>query len=139
MPETWAFGRSETGWMTSETFYEYITNCFHPWLVANKIKLPILLFVDGHASHVTYHLTDYCSKNGIILVALYPNATHIVQPMDVSAFRPMKGSWLKAVLDWRMDENGARLTREHFAPLLKKVGGQIFTQKCFKLNENGSF
>lgn len=121
MPQSWAFGRSPNGWMTCEAFYEYITNCFYPWLLSTKVKLPIVLFVDGHGSHVSYHLSQFCADNGIVLIALFPNATHIHQPMDVAVFHSMKTHWGKAVQTWRTANNGARLTREKFAPLLKQV------------------
>ena len=29
LPEGWALGRSETGWMTSEVFFEYLANTFN--------------------------------------------------------------------------------------------------------------
>lgn len=123
MPNDWAFGRSENGWMTSEAFYEYITNCFHPWLMSNKITLPIVLFIDGHVSHISYHLSQFCSQNNIILVALYPNATHLIQPMDLSVFRSMKLGWCKAVRNFRMKNQGSTLSRENFASVLKLVSG----------------
>lgn len=39
--------------------------------------------------------SQFCEKNGIILVALLPNATHILQPMDVAVFRSLKEPWRK--------------------------------------------
>lgn len=42
MPENWSLGRTESGWMTSETFYEYFANIFHPFLIKNSIKLPVI-------------------------------------------------------------------------------------------------
>ncbi|KAJ8950057.1 hypothetical protein NQ314_008063 [Rhamnusium bicolor] len=86
VPNEWAIGKSEKGWMTGESFYEYVANVFHPWLVKNKITFPVILFIDGHKSHLTLHLSTFCEKNKIILVALFPNATHIIQPCDVSLF-----------------------------------------------------
>lgn len=120
-PKTWAIGRSENGWMTSETFYEYIANIFHPWLLKNNIKLPVILFVDGHSSHGTLHLSEFCQKNQIVLIALYPNSTHLTQPMDVSCFRPLKVGWRKGVRKWRFINDGIKLQREDFAPLLEQV------------------
>lgn len=121
MPEGWAFGRSPNGWMTAESFYEYITNCFHPWLIKNNIELPIALFVDGHSSHITYHLSEFCREKGIILIALHPNATHLMQPMDVSVFRSLKGHWHKAAIDYPRKNNGARITRDKFSKVLHEV------------------
>jgi hypothetical protein len=119
VPQNWGIGRSENGWMTGETFFEYIVNIFYPWLLAQKIQFPVILFLDGHKSHLTLTLCEFCSKNNIILVALCPNATHILQPLDVAVFRPLKMEWKKSVHCWRMDHNGQKLSREQFAPILE--------------------
>lgn len=39
--------------MTDESLFEYIANVFYPWVVQNKTKFRIVLFLDGHASHLT--------------------------------------------------------------------------------------
>jgi len=39
----------------------------------------------------------------LILVALYPNSTHILQPLDVGVFGPLKSRWKKIVKQWRVD------------------------------------
>lgn len=121
MPQEWAVGRSDNGWMTGESFYEYIANIFHPWLVKNNIQFPVALFVDGHSSHLTMALSDFCVENQIELVALFPNSTHIIQPMDVAVFRPLKSAWKTAVHNWRLENNGSRLKREHFGTILNKA------------------
>lgn len=117
-PKDWAIGKSDNGWMTCQTFYEYIVNVFYPFLVKEKIKLPVILFIDGHSSHLSLVLSEFCKDKGIILIALLPNSTHIMQPMDVAVFRPLKTAWKNAVHDWRMQNNGNRLGRDDFAPLL---------------------
>lgn len=43
MPPSWAIGRSDNGWMTGQTFFEYISNVFYPWLVQKGVKFPIIL------------------------------------------------------------------------------------------------
>lgn len=37
-PDNFGIGRSQTGWMCGATFYEFITNIFHPWLIEQNIK-----------------------------------------------------------------------------------------------------
>jgi hypothetical protein len=65
-------------------------------------------------------LSEFCSKNNIILVAFCPNATHILQPSDVAVFRTLKRE-LKSVHCWRMDHNGQKFSREQFAPILETI------------------
>ncbi|KAJ8914047.1 hypothetical protein NQ315_017566 [Exocentrus adspersus] len=52
---------------------------------------------DGHKSHMTLPLSRFCKQQDIILYALPPNTTHILQPADVSVFKPMKQEWKDTV------------------------------------------
>lgn len=77
--------------------------------------------MDGHSSHATLALSDFCVEHKIELISLYPNSTHVTQPMDVAYFRPLKAAWKKAVTSWRLTNNGASLQKCHFATVLKSA------------------
>lgn len=133
VPESWGIGRSDNGWMTMETFYEYMCNIFNKWLNDNNVQRPVVLFIDGHTSHLSFHLSTFCSDNGIILVALFPNATHLLQPMDVAVFRSLKGAWKTAVQSWRLDNiDNPVLRKVQFCPLLNKVLKETLSPELFK-------
>lgn len=121
VPREWGIGTTENGWMCGPTFFGYITNVFLPWLQSENIKRPVVLFMDGHVPHMTLHLSKFCSENGIVLIALFPNSTHLLQPMDVSVFRPLKNAWKQEVQRWRMDNSGRKLSKENFCPVFKKA------------------
>ncbi|XP_050064281.1 uncharacterized protein LOC126553153 [Aphis gossypii] len=104
-PPGWGLGKSENGWMTAETFFEYMANIFLPHLIQSNISRPVIIFLDGHSSHLSLHLSKFCRENGLILIALYPNSTHILQPLDVAVFGPLKSSWKKTVKQWRIDND----------------------------------
>lgn len=116
--DDWGIGLSENGWMKKEVFMDYIQNVLHPHLIKTKTQFPVILFVDGHKTHVTLDVTLLCSKLQIILIALYPNATRILQPADVAAFKPLKTAWKKSVLYWRRSHPTQALTKIDFAPIL---------------------
>jgi len=118
MPAGWSIDLTEKGWMTAESFFEFISNIFYSWLIKNQIKFPVVLYLDGHSSHLTLPLVQFCRSNQIELIALYPNATHIFQPLDVSVFHPIKNAWQKTVCNWRLKNEDQRL-RKDFAPILK--------------------
>lgn len=132
MPQHWAIGRSDNGWMTGQTFFEYITNVFYPWLVEKSIPIPVILYLDGHASHLTLPLSEFCKDKGIEIVALYPNSTHFLQPMDVAVFHPLKVAWKKEVYKWRIENAGVRLKRDNFSLLLHKVLKNTLKPEMFK-------
>lgn len=125
VPTGWGLGTSENGWMCSSTFYEYMTNIFSPWLIKENIEKPVLFFVDGHVSHLTMHVSNFCAQNGIELIALYPNSTHLLQPMDVSVFRPLKLAFRNEVQKWRMDNYGNKLQKCNFAVVFEKALSHI--------------
>lgn len=101
MPSGWVLGKSERGWMTSDVFFEFINNDFNKWLITENIPKPVILFVDGHKSHLTMTISEWCHNNEIILYALPPNITHMLQPADVSVFKPMKSEWKKQFVSGR--------------------------------------
>lgn len=103
IPKDWILGRSDSGWMTSPIFFEYICNAFNTWLIKKKIPKPVIIFLDGHESHLSMHLSEFCDKNGIIIYCLPPNSTHLIQPADVSVFKPLKSYWKKTVCDGQME------------------------------------
>ena len=123
MPDGWFLGKSDTGWMKADIFYDYISKCLSKWIDDNKVKKPVLVFVDGHKTHMTMKLSKNCHDNNIILYALPPNTTHLMQPADVSVFKPLKSEWAKTVHDWCSQPQNANtvLTKSSFCPLLKKV------------------
>ncbi|KAJ8891952.1 hypothetical protein PR048_004517 [Dryococelus australis] len=92
------------------------------WLEKENIKKPVVLFVDGHKSHLTLDLRNFFSQNGIILYALPPNTTHIMQPADVNVLKPLKSDWKETVRKWQKDPQNVNtvLTKSKFAPLLSQ-------------------
>lgn len=119
VPDGWVIGLSDSGWMKAETFFEYVANNLSPWLDEKNIPKPVLFVVDGHKTHMTYPLSKFCSETWIILYALLPNATHILQPMDVSVFQPLKVEWKKTFRKWQANHHNQCVTRKEFATLLK--------------------
>lgn len=112
-PNNWMIGRSDSGWMVSSTFFKFISNGFFPWLVKNKVKFPVVLFVDGHKSHLSLELAVFCAQNQIIIYCLPPNSTHIIQPCDVAIFKPLKASWKNVVA--KNKSSGNSITKNNFA------------------------
>ncbi|XP_059047564.1 uncharacterized protein LOC131842986 [Achroia grisella] len=131
-PSDWGIGKTDSGWMTCEAFFEFVADIFYPWLIKNEITLPVILFVDGHISHLSLQTSQFCEEKGIVLVALYPNATHLIQPMDVAVFKPLKEAWRRHVQNWRIDkiknDEPHMLKKKDFAKLLHEVMGNTISK-----------
>ena len=136
IPSGFCAARSDSGWMTSAVFYEYVANTFIPEL-AKQRKLEknlsedeelvltdadwVVLWVDGYSSHLTVHTSKVCELNKIILYCFKAHASHVCQPNDVGPFKPLKAEWKSAVAAWRLTHPYEQLTRVSFAPLLGKA------------------
>jgi hypothetical protein len=68
----------------------------------------------------------------IILVALYPNSTHIFQPLDVGVFRALKEAWSRYL---RQNQNSSfdfKLDSSNFATHYSKVYYEAVTAPVIK-------
>lgn len=93
----------------------------------------MILFVDGHKSHLTYKLSKLCTDLKIILIALYPNSTRILQPADLAAFHPLKEGWKRGVFEWRKKNSiTTAVTKKDFAPILEKVINETINPDILK-------
>ena len=108
-------GKSEKGYITFETLFEYICNEFYNWLVNNNIERPVIVFSDWHETRNNYYLVNKMNELGIIMVGLLPNTTHLCQPLDVSVFRPLKANWARAVREFEDRNPGQIVSQTNFA------------------------
>ena len=92
-------------------YYNYIATQFYPWLIKNNIEFPVVVFLDGYSSHMTLPLSQFCKEHKIEIIALYPNSTHLLQPLDVAVIHPLKIQWTKALHTWRIDNADQRLRK----------------------------
>lgn len=120
VPEDFVIGKTKNGWMTSDTYYQYLTECLFEQLQDRKVKFPVLIIFDGHKSHINMKLHEFCVQNRILLFCLLPNATHILQPCDVGIFYPLKNEW-KKVMQEHSQATTKAITKVTFAPLFKKA------------------
>ena len=110
-PANMHLSHSKSGWNNGVIFLEYITDVYHPHIIKQNIKLPVILFVDGHSSHVTLDVYDKCEELKIMLVRLLPNATYLMQPADVSCFKSLKVIWKKGISDFKATDISRRIQK----------------------------
>ena len=114
------YGQTVNGWMDSELFVEFLKH-LDAYIKEHSIPKPVILYVDGHSTHMSLEASAFCNNNGIILYCLLPNATHILQPCDVGFFGPMKSTWRKMVKDWHIENIGQSFTKKQFPAVFKKA------------------
>ena len=84
------------GFMNSSVFLKWLDHFSSN--VPVSVTRPIMLVYDGYSSHYNTDIVLKAIELRIILVLLPANATHLIQPLDVSVFKPLKLS-LKREMD----------------------------------------
>ncbi|KJZ67993.1 hypothetical protein HIM_09030 [Hirsutella minnesotensis 3608] len=90
-------------------------------------KIFRLLVVDGFTGHTTLEFAEYCIKFDIIIAILPPHSTHIMQPLDVGVFQPLKIAHQKALRKTLADGHLA-YSRSDFLRAFQKVYETGFTR-----------
>jgi hypothetical protein len=62
-----------------------------------------LLILDGHGNHVT-QVIEQAKEFGLNMITLPSNTSYVLQPLDVSCFKPFKTTF-KKVKDATMSKN----------------------------------
>ena len=83
---------SGSGWMEKESYESWFMKMFLP-ATKNRESAPVVLFFDGHHSHISISLIKVCKENNVHLMLLPSNTTHVLQPLDVGVFGPVKQAW----------------------------------------------
>ncbi|KNG52546.1 plasma membrane calcium-transporting atpase 2 [Stemphylium lycopersici] len=52
-----------------------------------------LLVLDGHSSHATPEFDQFCTENKIITLCMPAHTSHLLQPLDVGCFSPLKRAY----------------------------------------------
>jgi 4-hydroxybenzoate polyprenyltransferase len=92
----WKFESSAKGWTDDDIAVRWLMTVFIPqtWVPRNR---PRLLVVDGHGSHTTDDFMYGCFNANIYLLFLPPHASHVLQPLDLSVFGPIKSLYRSAL------------------------------------------
>jgi hypothetical protein len=114
LPKDWVIATSENGWTTNERGLEWIQH-FDKHTKARTTGAYRLLVLDGHDSH---HSTDFelhCKENNIITLCMPPHSSHILQPLDVGCFSPLKTAYGNQI-EGMMRASITHITKEDFFP-----------------------
>ena len=89
------YGASDSGWMEQVNFLSWFEKIFVP-AVSHLLSIgPVVLFVDGHKSHVSFDLISSARSHGIHLFCFPSHTTAVLQPLDVGVYGPLKKQWKK--------------------------------------------
>ena len=116
------FNRNKSGWFDLSTFEDWFLSIALPYF--KKQTGPCVMIGDNLSSHISLNVIQQCQQHDISFVLLPPNSTHILQPLDVSFFKPLKSAWRNVLLEWKKFSRGA-ISKDVFPALLKETLDKI--------------
>ena len=126
------YNTSQSGWMEQHHFLEWFKKLFLP-AIANLLENgSVVLFVDGHISHVSIELIQLARERGVVLFCLPSHTTHVLQPLDVAVYGPVKKSWRKILKEYKMETCAAKVDKTVFPSLLRRLWEESFQPEHLK-------
>jgi hypothetical protein len=78
------------------------------------------LILDGHESHHSDEFEEYCKENNIITLCMPPHSSHLLQPLDVGCFSPLKKAYGRHIEDM-MRAQITHITKDDFFPAFRNA------------------
>ena len=98
LPPRWKIGVSPNGWTTLEHSLQWIQH-FHESTKDMVVGAKRLLVLDGHETHMSESFQTFCKEHNIITLCMPPHTSHILQPLDVGCFGPLKKAYSHQIQD----------------------------------------
>ena len=115
------YAASESGWMEKVNYESWFKTMFLPAVRHLTHSGPVVLFFDGHHSHISLNLIELSRDNNVHLMLLPSNTTRVLQPLDVGVYRPVKQAWKGILGEFKRKTRAANVDKEEFPKLLAKL------------------
>ena len=116
------FSISDSRWTEEANFREWFKRLFVPSVSHLLTSGPVILFVEGHGSHISYDLVTTSLKDNIVIMCLPPHSSHVLQPLNVTCLGPIKQAWKRTLKEFQLGSGGANVTKLELSSLLKNMG-----------------
>jgi DDE superfamily endonuclease len=81
---------SDNGWTSNDLAIQWLREIFEPQTRIKANGGRRLIICDGHGSHISAKFVAHCMHYKIEVVLLPPHSSHLLQPLDVAVFGPLK-------------------------------------------------
>jgi hypothetical protein len=125
IPRDWAIAVSDNGWTTNELGVEWLKH-FVKHTEGKVVGARRLLILDGHESHHSLKFQELCRENNIYTLCMPPHSSHLLQPLDVGCFSPLKRAYSREI-ESLMRNHINHITKLEFLPAFKAAFNRSFT------------
>ena len=122
-PADTLFTGTTLGWINSVVFFKW----FKFFVSQIPPKRPVLLLYDGHASHISTDVIEYAHLHHIEIMCLPAHSSHLLQPLDVAVFKPLKTHFNEACRKFLQSNPGRVITIYDISQLVGEAWPQALT------------
>ncbi|KAF2180151.1 CENP-B protein [Zopfia rhizophila CBS 207.26] len=133
MPPNWKVNLSHNGWTNNEIRVAWLKH-FDNVTRSRTQGVYRLLIIDGHESHQSITFQNLCKEYKIITLYMPSHSSHLLQPLDVGCFGPLKKAYSYEVMELSRYSN-FHVTKEDFLPAFKIAFYKVFIES----NIQGAF
>lgn len=130
LPDNWHFAVSKNGWTDRHIGLKWLQGCFEPYTRPQDANQKRLLLLDGHNSHLSIEFAEFAEQNNMILFCFPPHTTHLLQPLDVSIFGPLKKRYSDEILS--LASSSLSVTKPQFLQVYAKIRNETITTRAGK-------
>jgi hypothetical protein len=136
LPLDCAVAVSDNGWTTDELGLEWVKH-FNRHTETCTVGAWRLLILDGHRSHATPDFDQFCTDNKIITLCMPAHTSHLLQPLDVGCFSPLKTLYGHEVAELAR-QSVYHVDKLDFLWIYKKIRPQALSEFNVKAGFQGS-
>ncbi|KAH5487729.1 hypothetical protein HBI31_142170 [Parastagonospora nodorum] len=114
LPHNWVIAVSKNGWTTNKLSLQRVTGAYQ------------LLIIDGYESHDSLKFQQYCKDNKIITICMPPHSSHLLQPLNIGCFAPLKKAYRRQAEEL-MRNRITHITKLEFLPCFKRAFNAAIT------------
>lgn len=96
LPPSWVLKTTENGWTDNKTGLDWIQH-FDKHTTTRRNGRYRMLVIDGHGSHLSAEFNRFCKERDIITLCMPSHSSHLLQPLDVGCFSPLKRAYSRQI------------------------------------------
>jgi hypothetical protein len=119
---------TSNGWQTKESFLHYVIAIVGE-MREEGVTGHIIIFADGFPGHLCLELQIWCQENDVVFILLLPNATHLLQPLDVVIFRPVKAEYKNQLSAYKLQHKKTTITQVDLVRVIARTFKKVIVEQ----------
>jgi hypothetical protein len=125
------YATSDNGWTTNRHGYHWLSTMFEPETRPGT-GIWRLLILDGHGSHTAISFLWFCKQHQIYLLFLPAHASHVLQPLDLGVFAPLKSRYRTQIAALASLDDASPVKKQRFLTCYNSARKETFVPRLLR-------